>query len=100
MYGNQVTTEGDAPATPLEEARRNIGRDILAGESGVSALARYAAHVDGLLRRLQTEAGPSGRSAALIAIGGYGRRHLCPFSDIDLLVVFDGAVEDAEERFL
>jgi [protein-PII] uridylyltransferase len=102
VYGKGVTTDGDdAPAAALlEEARRNVGRDILAGESGVSALARYAADVDGRLRRLHAEAGPSGRSAALIAIGGYGRRHLCPFSDIDLLVLFDGPVEDAEERFL
>jgi [protein-PII] uridylyltransferase len=87
-------------AALLEDARRNIGRDILGGESGVSALARYAAYVDRELQRLHTEAGPPGRAAALIAIGGYGRRHLCPFSDIDLLVVFAGAVEDAEERFL
>src|SRR5436190_16536958 len=98
MYVKGVTSEGDAaPAALFEEARRNIGRDILAGESGVSALARYATHVDGFLRRLHTEAGPSGRAAALIAIGGYGRRHLCPYSDIDLLVLFDGAVEEAEE---
>jgi [protein-PII] uridylyltransferase len=87
-------------AALLEDARRTIGRDILGGESGVSALARYAAYVDRELQRLHTEAGPPGRAAALIAIGGYGRRHLCPFSDIDLLVVFAGAVEDAEERFL
>ncbi|HEX9367942.1 MAG TPA: HD domain-containing protein [Vicinamibacterales bacterium] len=105
MDGSRAAADGalrpdGAEATPLEEARRNIGRDILAGESGASALARYAAHVDGRLRQLHAEAGPSGRSAALIAIGGYGRRHLCPFSDIDLLVVFDGPVEDAEERFL
>jgi [protein-PII] uridylyltransferase len=101
MYGKQVTTDGQgAPAALLEEARRNIGRDILAGEGGVSALARYAAHVDERLQQLHADAGPSGRSVALIAIGGYGRRHLCPFSDIDLLVLFDGAVEEEEERFL
>jgi [protein-PII] uridylyltransferase len=87
-------------AAPLDEARRNIGRDILSGESGVVALARYADHVDERLRRLCEEAGPSGRPASLVAIGGYGRRHLCPFSDIDLLVLFDGPVEDGEERFL
>jgi [protein-PII] uridylyltransferase len=101
MYRKGVTTEGDAaPAALLDDARRNVGRDILAGESGASALARYATHVDGLLRRLHTEAGASGRAVALIAIGGYGRRHLCPYSDIDLLVLFDGPVEEAEEQFL
>jgi [protein-PII] uridylyltransferase len=105
MYGKRVTTDGgtlpgEPPATMLDAARRSIGRDILSGESGVSAVGRYSAHVDAELQRLYTAAAPSGAAAALIAIGGYGRRHLCPFSDIDLLVVFGGAVGDAEERFL
>jgi [protein-PII] uridylyltransferase len=105
MYVRRVAIDGamrpdGAPAALLEEARRNIGRDILGGESGVSALERYAAHVDRELQRLHAEADPPGRPVALIATGGYGRRHLCPFSDIDLLVLFAGAVEDAEERFL
>jgi [protein-PII] uridylyltransferase len=105
MYGKCVTTDGEMrpdapPAARLDDARRTIARDILAGDSGVAALARYATHVDDRLRGLYEAAGPPGRSVALVAIGGYGRRHLCPFSDIDLLVVFSGAVEDGEERFL
>src|SRR5687768_6060501 len=101
MYGKRVTTDKDLPpAARLDDARRNIGRDILAGEAAAAALGRFSDHVDGELRRIYAEAVPSGRPAALIAIGGYGRRHLCPFSDVDLLVLFDGPVEDAEERFL
>ncbi|MEO6238325.1 MAG: hypothetical protein ABIQ52_15105, partial [Vicinamibacterales bacterium] len=98
-----TTDTGMQPGEPpvaLDDARRNIGRDILAGESGVAVAARFTAHVDDELQRLYTKAAPSGTTVALVAIGGYGRRHLCPFSDIDLLVLFAGPVADADERFL
>jgi [protein-PII] uridylyltransferase len=105
MYGNRVTTDGAVrpdgmPAALLEEARRAIGREILAGEGGASALERYTAQIDRELQRLYTDAGPAEHEVALIALGGYGRRHLCPYSDIDLLVLFGGPVGDGDERFL
>ena len=50
----------------------------------------YTAHVDGLLRQLYAEAAAEDRTAAVFALGGYGRRHLCLYSDIDLLVLFPG----------
>ena len=105
MYGNRVTTDGVArpargAAALLEEARAATGRDILAGESGLSALERYAAFVDRELQRLYEGTDPVGGGVALVALGGYGRRHLCPYSDIDLLLLFGGAVGEAAERFL
>ena len=44
---------------------------------------------------------PLAKSAvAVAALGGYGRRALCLHSDIDLLVVFEGRLGRAEERFV
>ena len=37
---------------------------------------------------------------AVCAVGGYGRRALCLHSDVDLLIVFDGAIEAREEAFV
>ncbi|HTM25905.1 MAG TPA: HD domain-containing protein [Vicinamibacterales bacterium] len=83
-----------------DEARREIGLEILSGESGAAALDRYAGRIDAEIVRLHAAARPPGQAVALAALGGYGRRHLCPYSDIDLLILFGGPVGDAEERFL
>ncbi|HET7696068.1 MAG TPA: HD domain-containing protein [Vicinamibacterales bacterium] len=77
-----------------DEARRRVGREILEGRTGVAALDRYTEYVDAELRRLHGGAGAPPGGVALIALGGYGRRHLCPYSDIDVLVLFDGEPDE------
>jgi [protein-PII] uridylyltransferase len=37
-----------------------------------------------------------GHGIALLAVGGYGRRELFPYSDVDLLYLLDGKVSEAE----
>ena len=64
---------------------------FLATGDGLSALAERSAAVDRLVQDTAREcllgAVPSGFS--ILAVGGYGRRHLFPYSDIDLLVLVE-----------
>ena len=94
---------GPVPLPPpgaLELAREELREATTRGLGGRGALGRYAARVDALLRQLFEAAQPAGQPVAAIALGGYGRRQLCLWSDIDLLVLFEGPIRPADERFL
>ena len=69
------------------------GRDLYAAMAGAT---------DDLLRTLFAEAEarfPARRkgSVALVAVGGYGRNELAPYSDIDVVLVHDGRPAGIEE---
>ena len=98
-----VTQPGPGDSTlaaTFDAARLELKADVLRGAGGRAALERYSDRVDALLRQLLTEAGGAEQPVAIVALGGYGRRHLCVHSDIDLLVLFGGSIGAAEERFL
>jgi [protein-PII] uridylyltransferase len=88
----------DGKAALLER----FGHGRASAPAAARLLRALARHVDGVLRELWRESGlPSG--AALIAVGGYGRGELFPYSDVDVLVLLpDGADEpkDAISHFL
>jgi len=50
--------------------------------------------VDQVLQQLWQDHIPSETPVSLLAVGGYGRGELHPFSDIDLLVILDESVSD------
>lgn len=63
--------------------------------SDLLALAERTAQVDRLTAQVD---GLPGQGFALLAVGGYGRRHLFPHSDIDLLLLFQSERQMAESK--
>lgn len=84
----------------LDAARQELRAAIARGTGGRTTLEHYADRVDALIRQLFTDAGAYDGPLAIVALGGYGRRHLCLHSDIDLLVLFGGGIGPSEERFV
>src|SRR5262245_42057955 len=84
----------------LESARLELAAASERGEGGRQALKQYSHRMDAMVQQLFAEAGPVLQPVGVYALGGYGRRELCLHSDIDLLILFSGPIQDADERFL
>jgi [protein-PII] uridylyltransferase len=102
--GAPSRADASAGHTPLkaslDAARQELRAAIARGAGGRTALEQYADRVDALIRQLFTDAGAYDGPLAIVALGGYGRRHLCLHSDIDLLLLFAGGIGASEERFV
>jgi [protein-PII] uridylyltransferase len=84
----------------LAAAREELSAATLEGAAGREALARHAGAVDGLIADLFNGALGNAPHAVVLALGGYGRRHLCLHSDVDLLVLFGGPLTVSHESAL
>ena len=75
-----------------------VSSDFFEDGDGLRAVARRTKAVDDIVRgRFDEIFSGAGDSVAAIAVGGYGRAELFPFSDIDLLLLF-GSMRDAERN--
>lgn len=72
------------------------------GAPGAATIASRAQVMDELIRRLWAEGVAQtpklGAAIALVAIGGYGRSELFPYSDVDLLYLLDPKVSEQEVK--
>src|SRR5260370_20367958 len=72
------------------------------GASGAVTIAGRAAAVDEVVKELWRQAVEGDKrlasGVALVAVGGYGRRELFPYSDVDLLFLLDGRMAEKEGK--
>lgn len=93
----------------LEHFREESKRGHREGEDGISVVQSITAMTDALVVRLfvalsdDLQMQKTGQ-LALVAVGGYGRRELNPYSDLDLMFLYSGkeskVVEEAANRLL
>jgi [protein-PII] uridylyltransferase len=76
---------------PSSVAPALVRQEFLATGDAQIALAERTAQVDQVVTETASEllfpAAPAG--LAVLAVGGYGRRHMFPYSDVDLLLLFE-----------
>ncbi|MBV5308856.1 [protein-PII] uridylyltransferase [Chromatium okenii] len=100
------------PATnPLTVYRERLRTDQQAlfqqfnqGVPVTTLVRQRSQQIDAVLRQIWNDYFGETQSAALIAVGGYGRQELQPASDIDILILIepeiDTALQDVLERFI
>jgi [protein-PII] uridylyltransferase len=77
----------------LAYERELLKKEFLASNKIVNLLSRHTKLVDTLLSVLYSKFAKPGDKISLLAVGGYGRCEMFPYSDIDLLFLYDPAQE-------
>jgi [protein-PII] uridylyltransferase len=88
-------------AAALAATRRELALAARQGRGGRDPQQQYAERMDAIVQQLVTAARPlTDQPLVVCALGGYGRRTLCLHSDIDLMILFGGALGRNDEKFV
>ncbi|RJP22462.1 MAG: [protein-PII] uridylyltransferase [Candidatus Abyssobacteria bacterium SURF_5] len=84
----------------VSEKKRDLMRMHLEGMGGAAVVARYTGLADALISFIfeKSSRGADACSrSGLIALGGYGRKELCFCSDLDIMLLHDGPLQQSME---
>jgi [protein-PII] uridylyltransferase len=94
MASRQQAADPVAQRQALAAGRQALRSGFESGKTG-RELLRALAHLTDRHLRLAWNAATMPREAALIAVGGYGRCQLFPYSDVDILILLPEAADSS-----
>lgn len=89
----------------VQKIRKGLERDMTSPDfSPESFFRRYTAALDGLVSEVADDyslrLGTSRKGLVLVSIGGYGRREMSLYSDVDIMVLYQGRSKKEIETFI